>query len=449
MRNEKPQSKIKKVLKFFLLSSIAGSIFLFPPLISQAAIAITPPDHFVGDGALDSGTASLIKVNIINEEPGDYYLKAYFYPPSNAQARFGYVWNPTTSRWVSTWQKNSEQLQIKVASGKEWDGVPVKGLWQGEISVKTDIEKSGYLGSGDYILKVRATPVATGHVIEISTKTSIIEPSTEPSGTPKQTNSRINAPQPTPQINYGSSTPIIEPEFPEGSSLGMSSPAPERTPLKNTYPKNIFINEVLPAPEGPDEQNEWIEIANNNNFAVDLAKWRLKDTIGATKTYTFPEKSVAPANGFLVVYRTESKIALQNSGDGLELFNPEEKLADKVEFPKSPNNQSYNRVLSAWQWSKILTPGLPNQISAANKLSEQNKSIASNLSTASDSRLLANIALNANKKSGITPRWPTIFSFIIGLTVAAASTAGALYFKKGQVVRAKAKAAQQNKKSTV
>jgi len=167
----------------FLLTII---LCLLPLCPIKAAIAITPPDYFVGDGTLNSGTPSLINIKIIDEDPGVYYLKAYFYPPDNAMARFGYVWNSTTNKWVSTWQANSEQLQIEIAGNQNWNEVPVKGLWQGEISVKTDIEKSGYLGPGDYILKIRASSISTGRVIEITTKASIIEPDAE-SQTPPQT----------------------------------------------------------------------------------------------------------------------------------------------------------------------------------------------------------------------------------------------------------------------
>jgi len=128
------------------------------------------------------------------------------------------------------------------------------------------------------------------------------------------------------------------------------------------YPTNIFINEILPSPEGPDAENEWIEIFNGNDFEVDVSEWQIRDTIGDTKTYTIPKGKKIEANGFLVLQRPETKITLQNNGDGLELLNPNGEVVHQVTYEKAPLGQSYSRTSSGWEWITTLTPGKENII---------------------------------------------------------------------------------------
>ena len=150
---------------------------------------------------------------------------------------------------------------------------------------------------------------------------------------------------------------------PEPSSEEKSSPEPEKE-VKAIYPSGIVINEILPnTPVGiRDEEGEYIEIFNQNDFEVDLTGWQIEDTAGRTTTYTFPQGTKILAQGFFVLYRPTSKITLNNDGDGLNLFQPDGKIINTVNYEKAPRGQSYNRTDSKWVWSTILTPGRPNEI---------------------------------------------------------------------------------------
>src|SRR3989344_2321215 len=79
-----------------------------------------------------------------------------------------------------------------------------------------------------------------------------------------------------------------------------------------TYPTGVLINEVLPAPEGADETNEWIELYNGNSFDVDLSDWKIQDTEGTMTTYAFLKGTKILNNGYLVLKRPETKITLNN-----------------------------------------------------------------------------------------------------------------------------------------
>lgn len=114
------------------------------------------------------------------------------------------------------------------------------------------------------------------------------------------------------------------------------------------YPFGIIFTGVMPAPEGPDAENEWIKIKNTNNFEIDLTDWEIRDIKGSIKTYTLKQK--IKALEVLTLMRPETKITLNNTGDGLELLNPTGEIVDFVVFEKAPANIAYVKIADAWQW---------------------------------------------------------------------------------------------------
>ncbi|MBZ9578166.1 lamin tail domain-containing protein [Patescibacteria group bacterium] len=170
--------------------------------------------------------------------------------------------------------------------------------------------------------------------------------SQNPEGTPKSENST------PPEKLPGVGPPATEEEKTE--------PAEDSPPLATpvSYPAGVVFSEILPSPEGPDAENEWIELYNQNDFEVDLSNWTIQDIQGKTKTYTLNTK--IPANGYLVLLRPETKITLNNTGDGLNLFNPNGEIVDSITSGKASLGQSYNRTQSGWAWSTTLTPGAKN-----------------------------------------------------------------------------------------
>ena len=138
------------------------------------------------------------------------------------------------------------------------------------------------------------------------------------------------------------------------------------------FPK-IVINEFLPSPAGSDATEEWIEIFNPNDFEVNLSGWKIQDTIGKTKIYTFPKETKISAKGFLVLKRPITKITLNNDGDGLKLTDSDGKTIDEISYQKAEKGKSYNKTPlesskedltgqtdSGWIWSNNLTPGSEN-----------------------------------------------------------------------------------------
>ena len=143
--------------------------------------------------------------------------------------------------------------------------------------------------------------------------------------------------------------------------------------VQAAIPLDVVINEILPAPVGSDIEEEWIEIFNPNDFEVNLSGWKIQDTIGKTKIYTFTKETKISAKGFLVLKRPVSKITLNNEGDGLKLTDSDGKTIDEISYQKAEKGKSYNKTPlesskedltgqtdSGWIWSNNLTPGSEN-----------------------------------------------------------------------------------------
>jgi hypothetical protein len=169
--------------------------------------------------------------------------------------------------------------------------------------------------------------------------------SKNPGGTPRLQNSK------SPEIGS------LETEKEEiGKGFGIDS-------QKNiNYPSGIIFNEILPSPDGPDAENEWIEIYNRNNSSIDLSDWKISDSIGSIKTYIFPKGTEISGLSFLVLDRTKTKITLNNDKDRLVLIQPNDKIIDEVVYEKAPQGKSYALKNSKWNWDDNPTPGKINNI---------------------------------------------------------------------------------------
>lgn len=140
--------------------------------------------------------------------------------------------------------------------------------------------------------------------------------------------------------------------------------------LVQEAPILIILNEFLPNPSGPDNEKEFIELKNFGDIDVNLARWRLEDS--NRQKYYFSASHTIAQKGFLVVWRKESKIALNNSkGETVKLFTPDHQLIDEVSYQDTADeNFSYSRVSATsavWQWSKVTTPGVANVINLPNR----------------------------------------------------------------------------------
>ena len=243
-------------------------------------------------------------------------------------------------------------------------------------------------------------------------------------GTPKKKNS-VSISDIQPELKP---EPEPEPE-PEPQPEPEPEPEPEIKPI--IYPSGILINEITPSPKGEDKLEEWLELKNTNKQEVDISGWKIQDTIGSTKTYTFPEGTKIKATGYLILNRPVSKITLNNSGDELQLIQPNGNILDNVSYNKAILNQSYNRTESGWVWSATLTPGstniIPSPISKteASKSDETEKPVL--LKESQEFQTLKELAAIGEQ---IPESSKSLYTFLIALGIAIFSGTIILFLKK-------------------
>jgi len=181
--------------------------------------------------------------------------------------------------------------------------------------------------------------------------------------------------------------------------------------------------------------HEWIELYNSNNYDIDLSGWQIKDITGTVTTFTIPQnipsgaQAKISANGFLVFKRPDTKISMNNDGDGLNLSAPDGKIIDSMSFTKAPLGQSYNKTNSAWAWSTTLTPGVLNTINAAQT---NNKSLSKTKNSVNNNGVDAGLAdltqtINTNQDNNkMTNPW---FLFFTALAITIISASIVLFIK--------------------
>jgi len=134
----------------------------------------------------------------------------------------------------------------------------------------------------------------------------------------------------------------------------------------------IIITEFLPNPEDSDRDNEFIEIYNAGETDADLGGWTLEDKMGRVKTFEIPERVEIKSGGYKAFYSDETKIALNNSGDGVVLKNSRGDIISETPVSDSAKeDQAYALNENGnWVWTLRPTAGRENIIKEEEKVSD-------------------------------------------------------------------------------
>jgi hypothetical protein len=132
---------------------------------------------------------------------------------------------------------------------------------------------------------------------------------------------------------------------------------------KNNFGAKLIVTEFLPNPEGPDSENEFIEIKNVGPRA-EIGGYYIADTIGSPKSYKIPEETILESGAYLAFYSAKTPISLNNKGDGVEVWDPDKKVIDSSpdDCGKAIEGMSYALGSKGWSWTKTPTPGKANII---------------------------------------------------------------------------------------
>ncbi|HEY63693.1 MAG TPA: hypothetical protein G4O02_03900 [Caldilineae bacterium] len=150
-------------------------------------------------------------------------------------------------------------------------------------------------------------------------------------------------------------------------SPGRPNQPPTPTPTPTPAPQIVFLNEILPAPRDYDwdgdgkatAEDEWVELINIGDVPIDLSGWMLDDVPDAgSAPYVFPEGTILGPGAFMLVFRRDSGVALNNGRDQACLLLPDGREVDCYTWDHSPG---YDRSFGRWPdgygaWEAGLTP---------------------------------------------------------------------------------------------
>lgn len=161
-------------------------------------------------------------------------------------------------------------------------------------------------------------------------------------------------------------------------SPGSPNQPPTPTPSPTPVPRTILLNEVLPSPRDHDwdgdgratTEDEWVEIINTGDSAVDLSGWMLDDIAdGGSRPYIFPPASFIAPGAYRLVFRAESGVALNNQDDQARLLAPNGEVIDLVAWSAGPgydlSSGRYPDGDGPWQMGLPPSPGGPNRLPEA------------------------------------------------------------------------------------
>jgi len=132
--------------------------------------------------------------------------------------------------------------------------------------------------------------------------------------------------------------------------------------------RNIVINECMPnnsntAPDQDGEFNDWVELYNTSNSAINLQGYFLSDRRSQPTKFKFPNVIVQSEDYLIIWVDTDStqtglhtNFKLSASSEQVYLFNPDTNLIDYVHFYNMQADQSIARTHDGNGPFKILSP---------------------------------------------------------------------------------------------
>ncbi len=140
--------------------------------------------------------------------------------------------------------------------------------------------------------------------------------------------------------------------------------------------QEVVINEFLASnvsgvTDEAGDHEDWIELYNCTNEAIDLSAWSLSDDRNAPQKAVLPAGTTVPAQGFLLLWadgkpeqgERHLNFRLSNGGEWIGLYDPEAEIADSISFGPQLTDVSFGRYPDGSDWSFYQlspTPGHAN-----------------------------------------------------------------------------------------
>lgn len=178
-------------------------------------------------------------------------------------------------------------------------------------------------------------------------------------------------------------------------------PSPLAMPANTaTSSAKIQFNELLPNPSGRDRGQEFIELYNASDAAVDISQWIIELQGGKTR-YTIPDRSTIEARGYFIIPASGGSVVLRNSGDELVLRDWYGTAIDSIDYEESPEGESFaHRVANDWRWTSHISRGSQNSIEEESEESSQEGRKKSSVA-GSAKQLTSTLSLDALSSSSV------------------------------------------------
>jgi hypothetical protein len=131
----------------------------------------------------------------------------------------------------------------------------------------------------------------------------------------------------------------------------------------------VRLSEILPVPRAVDwdrsgaanARDEWIELYNGGGSSVNLGGWSLDLGRGRGRPYRMPRGTLLRPGTYLVLYRAQTGLALDDANGQVRLLDATGRLVDSVTFGTMPPDRSISRdKLGSWRADWPPSPGVPN-----------------------------------------------------------------------------------------
>jgi len=161
--------------------------------------------------------------------------------------------------------------------------------------------------------------------------------------------------------------PIVDPPLVNPPPPAGGHPPPVEVPEVELEPE-VYFSEILPDPKGTDSGFEWFELFNASDFQANIGGYIVDDGDNFTpssRAFVIPAGTAIPARGYKAFIIPRGKLAINNTGETLRLFDADKALQDIISFSgKSAEGATYAKDSSGtWRWTDIVTPDLANQFS--------------------------------------------------------------------------------------
>jgi hypothetical protein len=171
------------------------------------------------------------------------------------------------------------------------------------------------------------------------------------------------APDPSPVPSEPPSPPADTGSDGEGdpNADGHDGQIPEPTADSGLLPPTI--TELLPNPAPPqtDSDDEFIELYNANDVALDVSSFVLEVGTTTKHRYTLPAGTILPPKSWTPFYSEVTGLSMANSGGQAQLYNAVGTVVATADtYGTAPDGQAWAYNDGSWQWTTTPTPGVQN-----------------------------------------------------------------------------------------